>query len=279
MSSAHHNPASEPQESAARAIHALAAADDAERQLRILVHEVANLLDGSIRSLSLARRGLERHADPGHGPLSDALSHMDAANRALNHIAQIVRTIGRDRGSSIGVPTNPKALDALTLQPIDEAIRDAVTILEPLAQEHDIRITTRVDPRLTHTPSGPIQCVIVNAIRNAIESIRTGGTIAIDAEIRHEASASTPTIVIEIADDGPGLAPGTAERLFDFGFTTKPDGSGIGLALAHEIIGALGGSISLRPNDSQAADARPGARLVISYPAPALLRRSASPRS
>jgi two-component system sensor histidine kinase PilS (NtrC family) len=67
---------------------------------------------------------------------------------------------------------------------------------------------------------------------------------------------------LSVQDDGPGVAPGDQERIFTPFFTTKPAGTGLGLATVHRIVDAHGGALTL--------DSRPGqgARFSVQLPAP-----------
>ena len=57
--------------------------------------------------------------------------------------------------------------------------------------------------------------------------------------------APIPTIVVEVADDGPGVPPELSDRIFNPFFTTKPQGSGLGLAIVRKIVDAHDGQIDL----------------------------------
>jgi len=71
--------------------------------------------------------------------------------------------------------------------------------------------------------------------------------------------------VLRVADNGPGIAPGLRERVFDPFFSTKPDGegTGVGLALCRTIAKAHGGSIAVEETPGG------GATLVVRLPLPA----------
>jgi signal transduction histidine kinase len=74
--------------------------------------------------------------------------------------------------------------------------------------------------------------VWTNIIENAIDAIGEHGIITI------RTSARDGYVVVEIEDDGPGMAPETAARVFDPFFTTKPpgQGTGLGLNISHNIV-------------------------------------------
>jgi signal transduction histidine kinase len=95
-------------------------------------------------------------------------------------------------------------------------------------------------PQLRLDPSR-IRRVLVNVLANAAEATRAGGTITVTT--RFDENAQT----IEVADDGVGIDPGVADRVFDPFVSTKPDGVGLGLVNARAIVESHGGRITLEP--------------------------------
>jgi signal transduction histidine kinase len=96
-----------------------------------------------------------------------------------------------------------------------------------------------------------------------------GGRIAISATLARTAAEGAllpdghqpiDTVVIEVADDGPGMVPGVAEKIFNPFFTTKAQGSGLGLAIVRKIVDAHEGRI-----DMSTADGR-GTRFRVTLP-------------
>jgi signal transduction histidine kinase len=84
--------------------------------------------------------------------------------------------------------------------------------------------------------------VWTNILDNAIDAL--GG----QGEIRIGVRRSEDHLVVELCDDGPGMAPEVRERIFEPFFTTKPPGSGTGLGLhiAHNVVARHGGRIEVR---------------------------------
>ena len=86
--------------------------------------------------------------------------------------------------------------------------------------------------------------VVINLLKNAVQAIGE----AEECEIRLRASVDAQEVVrIEVANNGPKIAPEVAEQMFVPFFTTKEDGSGIGLSLSKQMMRLQGGSISLLP--------------------------------
>jgi signal transduction histidine kinase len=95
--------------------------------------------------------------------------------------------------------------------------------------------------------------VFTNLMINAFEAMNGRGRVAISAhtatvDVEHGAPGDTPgtVIVVEVADDGPGVPPELADRIFNPFFTTKAQGSGLGLAIVRKIVDAHDGRIDLR---------------------------------
>jgi signal transduction histidine kinase len=84
-----------------------------------------------------------------------------------------------------------------------------------------------------------LQQVLMNLILNAIEAIKdTGGVVTVKSQLAEDGQ-----IEISVNDTGPGLPLGKAEQIFDAFFTTKPQGSGMGLAISKSIVESHGGRI------------------------------------
>lgn len=110
----------------------------------------------------------------------------------------------------------------------------------------NVRITLeRVDEDLmAFADESMMTQVIINLLKNAVQAI--GGTK--EGEIRIRAYVDSQDIVrIEVANNGPKIAPEVAEQMFVPFFTTKEEGSGIGLSLSKQMMRLQGGNVSLLP--------------------------------
>jgi len=95
--------------------------------------------------------------------------------------------------------------------------------------------------------------VFTNLLTNAFEALGGQGNVAITAvtsaieadPAMGGAQPPLPTIVIEVADDGPGVPAEATDKIFDPFFTTKPQGSGLGLPIVRKIVNAHDGTIDV----------------------------------
>jgi len=187
------------------------------RLIRVLGHEINNSL-GSIQSTAGL---LKEHAAAADRMAKDGLELIEERSRALGAFIRRYAELAR-----LPQP-NPESVDIAAL------IR-RVVLLEP-------RIAVEIgsdSPETIHVDRSQLEQVLINLVRNAADAaLETGG----GARVRWRRSARD--VVIEVEDDGPGIAH--TENLFVPFFTTKEGGSGIGLVLARQIIEAHGGSLQL----------------------------------
>lgn len=235
-------------------------------RVEVLSHELGNLLDGSMRCLSLARRLLTRGGSD-EEPIERVSRQLDTVYTAMERMADLVNAAMRGSGSVVGSPTlSPDR--PITL---GEAIRHAIEVLSPMAAEQGVTIGEALEPSAAALHAGPMYSVILNGIRNGIESVaRTGepGRVEVRAFVRGGEGAGSALAVVEILDNGGGM-PGreAASRAFRPGYTSKAGGLGVGLSLSREIVNELGGAIDLCAREDLGG-ARPGAVLRIVFPPP-----------
>lgn len=138
--------------------------------------------------------------------------------------------------------------------PVDDPALRA--LLEGLSAEH---AGLRVDPA-SLVPRGVVDddalTVIGNLVRNAAEAAGPGGHVDVLV------LAGDERLTIDVADDGPGVAPADAARIFDRGVSSKAaSGRGVGLDLVRRIAGTRGGSVTVGRSASG------GARFTVELPA------------
>ena len=92
-----------------------------------------------------------------------------------------------------------------------------------------------------------LQQVLMNLMLNAIEAMKdTAGELTINTEMRQDGP-----VLISVSDTGVGLPAEKADRIFDAFFTTKPQGSGMGLAISRSIVESHRGRLWATPNSGR----------------------------
>ncbi len=95
----------------------------------------------------------------------------------------------------------------------------------------------------------------MNGVRNAIEAMGNSGDLVISITNRRQ------SITLSIEDTGPGIPETDLTRIFTPFFTTKTDGTGLGLAYSQKVVEGMGGQVELKNRTD-----RPGAILTIQLP-------------
>lgn len=127
---------------------------------------------------------------------------------------------------------------------LNDLIQEVVSLCEQRARYSTVKITTDFDPNLPQISVSPteVQQVVMNLINNSLDAIDArGGTIKV------KTSFNGDNVVIDVADDGPGIPEAYLPRVFDPFFTTKPvgKGTGLGLSICYGIVTKMGGKISV----------------------------------
>ena len=124
---------------------------------------------------------------------------------------------------------------------MNEVIGEMVLLLRGEANEYAVSIRTDLAADLPKITADRVQLqqVLMNLMLNGIEAMKeTGGVLTVKSK-----SDEDGQIQISIDDTGPGLPVGKVDQIFDAFFTTKPQGSGMGLAISKSIIESQGGRI------------------------------------
>jgi PAS domain S-box-containing protein len=134
-----------------------------------------------------------------------------------------------------------KAPTKRELVKINEVIGEMTVMLRSEARRHgvSVRIDLKEDLPVTVADRVQLQQVFMNLILNGIEAMKeTGGVLTVKSQLGDDGH-----IEISVEDTGPGLPPDDADQIFEAFFTTKPQGSGMGLAISKSIVESHGGCI------------------------------------
>jgi signal transduction histidine kinase len=123
--------------------------------------------------------------------------------------------------------------------PMGPWLEAIVSAARPLAESRGIAIAAEPGQGTALFDAEQMRQAVDNLLRNALDATPHGGRITIAA------AASTREWSVEVRDTGTGIAAEHLPRVFDLYFTTKPTGTGVGLALTQQIVAAHGGTIEV----------------------------------
>jgi signal transduction histidine kinase len=132
-----------------------------------------------------------------------------------------------------------------------KVVRSVIELTEAEMAENRVQVRTELprDPVPVRVDDELIRQAVLNLLLNAMQAMPQGGAIRVG--MRREAQFA----VVEVEDNGEGIPAELLPRIFELYFTTKPKGSGIGLATTYRILQMHGGVMEVRSNaDPAAAD-------------------------
>ena len=144
-----------------------------------------------------------------------------------------------------------KDLPQRELVEVNEMIREMVELLRAETNQYAISIRTDLVADLPKITADRVQLqqVFMNLILNAVEAMKeTGGVLTIKTEPGQDGQ-----LVISVSDTGVGLPKEKTEQIFDAFFTTKPQGSGMGLSISRTIVESHGGRLWATANNGRGA--------------------------
>jgi PAS domain S-box-containing protein len=204
-----------------------------------IAHEVKNPLAGIEVMAGLLKRQLAGNEDA-LSILTDIIKEAKMANAIVIEVLDFVRPI-RLQVEHIAIA---------------DVLRDAMTMADSHPRRGEVEITLTAPEDLPFLQGDPHQLrqIFTNLLTNAFEAMDgRGGIVAIDVvQVAAEDEVAVgsgvtavPMIQIDVADNGPGVAPDVLDKMFSPFFTTKPQGSGLGLAIVRKIVDAHDGRIDV----------------------------------
>jgi PAS domain S-box-containing protein len=223
----------------------------------VMAHEIKNPLAGIEVLAGLLRRKVPDHA--AQALVNDIISEAKMANAIVQEVLAFVRPVRLQ-------------VDRTSLA---EAVSSAVSLADGKATRGSIFVDASLPPDLPLLGADQHQLtqVFCNLLINAYEALEGRGRIDISARVARTAAegallpdghAAVTTVVIDVADDGPGMPADVAEKIFNPFFTTKAQGSGLGLAIVRKIVDAHDGRIDMTTADGRGTRFR--VTLPVDYP-------------
>ncbi|MHC4199040.1 MAG: sensor histidine kinase [Planctomycetota bacterium] len=188
----------------------------------------------------------------------------DLASVPAEHREEFAKRLGRIRREGARLRKTVDSFLAFARPPrlerspvdLNGYLDELVELVEPEAEKRRITIRKELEPRLypVYVDTHQLAQVVMNLVTNAREAVGEQGLITIRTR------QTDDRVEIEVEDNGGGVEPEDEARIFDVFFSTKEQGTGLGLGIARRIVEEHGGEITL--------DNRPGkgARFTVSLP-------------
>jgi len=146
-----------------------------------------------------------------------------------------------------------KGAIAKSAHDIEELVGNVLLLFGHELKSSGVDLVTEFEPNLPlmHLDEIQIQQVIVNLIKNSIDSLNAAGSTQPRVKVRVQISGSQVDILV--SDNGPGVPGEQRTHLFEPFYTTKPHGVGLGLSICKNIAVAHGGNLSYEPSQSGGA--------------------------
>jgi signal transduction histidine kinase/predicted RNA-binding protein with RPS1 domain/ActR/RegA family two-component response regulator len=132
---------------------------------------------------------------------------------------------------------------------VNEVLHSTQALLQPTARRNQVKIRIEPGPVLPDVVGSAIrlQQAFLNVMLNAVQQLalksQGGGTL--EVKVFYEAGDRERPIKVRFSDTGPGIHRQLWEKIFTLGFSTRPDGTGLGLFIARSLVESLGGKISV----------------------------------
>ena len=213
-----------------------------------VMHEVGNPLAAMKTQIQVAEEegGL---CEACEGLLSDLLNEVNRLAKFLHSFSRLARTPAPD----------------LQIVSLAEIVEGVVTLISPELERRGIDLHVYEGPEAARILGDPdrMRHLLINLVLNAADASEGGGDVEVRLKVEDGDPAevgSTRRVVVEVVDQGVGMPPEVASRIWDPFFTTKEKGTGLGLPICREIIRDHGGDVEV--------ESRPGSGTVISVSLP-----------
>jgi len=204
-----------------------------------MAHEIKNPLAGIEVMAGLLRRQVPDNPDA-QALVKDIIDEAKMANAIVQEMLDFVRPVRLQ----------------LERASISEALQSAVSLADAKVQRGAIKVDVQLPAPLPMIQGDRTQLaqMFANLLINAYEALNGRGAVVLSARVlepgeqgalRIESEQPVPTLVVDVADTGPGVSPELADKIFNPFFTTKPQGSGLGLAIVRKIVDAHEGRIDV----------------------------------
>ncbi len=211
-----------------------------QKLTRVLTHEIMNSITPISSLASTANELLVEYDDTVNGrpreetigDVRDAVYTIEKRSNSLLHFVNAYRSLTR-------IPTPD-----FQILPVEDLFNNVTGLLRAQMEKGGVALIGEIDPASLTVTADPelVERVLINLVKNAMESVE--GSQKAEVRMRGALDGRGRTI-IQVIDAGPGIIPEAIDKIFIPFFTTKKEGSGIGLSLSREIMRQHGGTIGV----------------------------------
>ncbi len=189
-------------------------------------HEVKNPINAIVVHLELLKNKLGTENAP-------AARHLDVIDAEIHRLDRVVQTL---------VDFSRPVELQLREQDLRQVIGDVLALAAEELSTRNVQLESWMPPNplVANVDADLLKQAAINVIQNAAQAMPTGGRLQVVLEEDRKYA------VLRITDEGPGIPPEIREKIFDLYFTTKSEGSGIGLAMTYRILQLHHGSVEVQ---------------------------------
>jgi signal transduction histidine kinase len=214
-----------------------------------VAHEINNPMASIVAGVESLKRWLDRVDGLDADQADEAIEVLDLVERETLRSREIT-----DKLLLLAQPYSGVS----TWVDVNRAGRDTISLLNYQLRKQDISVEEQLDarvPPIWGRESG-IRGIWMNLCMNAVQAMRSGGTLTVRSEARLH------SVAFEVIDTGPGIPRQHLDRIWDPFFTTKPpgEGTGLGLSITQRSVHRHGGTIEVHTAPGQ------GARFTVELP-------------
>jgi signal transduction histidine kinase len=196
-------------------------------------HEIKNPINAIVVHLELLKNKLS----PDENAAARHLEIIESEIRRLDRAVQLLADFTRPVELQLCEHDLRQIVDDVLSLAADELTLRGITLTSRLP-ERPILVSADVDL---------LKQAILNVVQNGSQAMPEGGALSVYLETEQEPGLNEPhTALLRIADQGPGIPDEVKEKIFDLYFTTKPEGSGIGLAMTYRILQLHHGGVEVQ---------------------------------
>jgi len=225
-----------------RTLRALEEARARDQRLAAVGHLAAGVAHEVRNPLNTISMGLQRLRYEFHPAEGDREEYARFTEVMLDEVRRLNETV--DRFLELARP----APLALGVCPLAHHLADLVTLIRPEAEARRVILQAELPPdgASARADCSRLHRALLNLLLNGIQAMPGGGTlrVSVRAARGNGAGSASEWVEVAISDTGVGIGREDLDRIFEPYFTTKPEGTGLGLALAHRIVEEHGGTLT-----------------------------------